>query len=354
MLRTFVPGVQPAAEPTLVQDLSFEANVRQGNICAAPLAMVHDFSVFTTSADKTQFTEIDAVHAIGEIRSFTWAADGKELFLLGNTLGSGNLYRADPISGQAIPVLAAGELRYMMDAAWSQDGKKVALWSGQNNQILYVMNADGTELKEMDLENAQILGAPQFWPDGSSVVFYGATPTAWGLFEIMLINGHVAQIYSYVESAGSFAFSPDGSKIAFVEYGRENGEARLTLQDLATRDMKIHGAFSIPKGSGSSAPQVANLSWSPDGKWLTFDAGRGAGDRTIYLASTDQPDLFQAIGNGRAPAISSDGQCLAFIKDRQVLLLDLTQLAATPLSIGKLPVGRGPSYYQFDRLQWQP
>jgi Tol biopolymer transport system component len=357
MLRTLLPGIQPAVAPTIPQEVSFEENVRQGNICAAPLAMSHNFSVFLTNTDKTQFTVVDAGDTIVEIRSFTWSTDGTELFLFGNTTGSSKFFHADPISGEVTPVPAGGELGYMMDAAWSRDGKKVALRSGQNNKVLYLMNADGTGLIEKQMK-VQILGTPQFYPDGNSIVFFGANTYSTGLFEWVFSDAEVLMINDAVESATSYAFSSDASHLAYMRYDREQGLAQLWVEDLTAGNGALLGTFPIPKGSGSAVPTTANMSWSADGTSIVFDVGRGANDRVIYLARVDGTELLQVVDAGYAPAISSDGKCLAYMNNKQLFLLDLTaasnSIATTPMLLGDLPAGRGDPNYQLDKLQWKP
>lgn len=353
LFRSLLPGLQTT---TPTQAVSFAASVKQGTLCAAPLAVSHGFAVFLTRPDKTQFAVVDAGETIGEMRSFIWSADGNQLSILGNTTGSGNLYTADAGTGQVEPLLAPGELPYMMDAAWSRDGKQIAMWSTHNNSILYIMNADGTGLSERNLQNTHISGAPQFSPDGDSVLFFGSSSAAFGLFQLNLDDSEPQLIVPFVESAGSFAFSPDGVYLAYVEYDHELGEARLMIQDLASGERTLLGSFLIPKGSGSSVPQTANMSWSADGQSIVFDVGRGANDRVIYLAHVDRSGLVKVVDSGYAPAISSDGNCLAYIQDQHLMLLDLRAASnsTAPLLLADLPAGRSNPVYQLDRLKWSP
>ena len=207
--------------------------------------------------------------------------------------------------------------------------------------------------------NVQIIGPPQFWPDGSSIVFYGTTPAATGLFEVILTGSEAVLINSSVESASSYALSPDGSQLAYMEYDRDTGEARLILEDLTTRELAILGTFAIPKGSGSSVPETANMSWSADGKSIVFDVGRGAYDRVIYLADVDGTALVKVVDAGYAPAISSDGKCLAYINEGQVFLKDLTTSPSSStiqasILLSALPTGRGIPHFKQDKLQWRP
>ncbi len=358
MFRSLLPTLQPAAAPTATQEVSFEDSVRTGNICSGPLAAAHGFAVFLTNTDKTGFVTLDEQKAIGELRSFNWSPDGQRLAIVGNTMGSGNIHITDPSGGPIEDLLSGGELGYTMDAAWSRDGKQFVVWSSQRNKMLYLLNTDGTGLIEKQL-NVHILGTPQFWPDGSSVVFHGATPTSAGLFEVMLVNFEIAQINSSVEGASSYAFSPDGSRLAYMEYNRDLGEALLFSVDTTTREPAILGTVPIPKGSGSSVPGTANMSWSADGKFIVFDLGRGANDRVIYLAHADGTELIKVVDAGHAPAISPDGKCLAYMNNKQVFLLDLGSLSinsttTTPLLLADLPQGRAIPNYQLDKLQWKP
>ncbi len=134
--------------------------------------------------------------------------------------------------------------------------------------------------------------------------------------------------------------------------------AQLHLLHLTTQEIVILGTFPIPKGSGSSVPETANMSWSVDGTFIVFDVGRGANDRIIYLARADSTELVKVVDGGYAPAISSDGKCLAYMKDKHVFLLDLTAVSNSvtvpPILLANLPAGRGSVNYQLDKMQWQP
>jgi len=125
-IRSLVPNLSAASNTTPTPMNSFEQNVRAGNICRGPLAVAHNYSVALTNQAKTGFITLDEQETIGELRSLVWSPDGKQLALVGNTTGTGNIYLTDSTGSSLQPVLANSELGYLMDAAWSHDGQQLS------------------------------------------------------------------------------------------------------------------------------------------------------------------------------------------------------------------------------------
>ena len=355
-MRSVIPELQPAAAESSTPEPSFEEDIRQGNRCAGPLAVAHNFSVALTDENKTSFVMLDEHQDLEEIRSFAWSPDGTQLAVVGNLAGQGKISVRD--FGESIQyVISSSEVGYLTGASWSRTGKQLLMWSSQNNSRLYMVNAGGNDLVERQL-NAQILGVPQFAPDGKSILFYGADASSSdGLLQAMVDGSQIKMISDLVEDENSFTFSPDGTRLAYIEKDRNLGEARLIAQDFQSDNKTVLATLPIPKGSGSSIPESSNLSWSPDGKSLVFDFGRGVSDSAIYLADADGMGLVKLAESAHAPAISVDGACLAFISEKQVFVLDLAAAPSTPTTpvfLADLPVGRGVASFKLDKLQWRP
>ena len=352
-IRSIIPSEQtPGSLNTEIPSSdTFESNVRQGNICEGPLALAHGFSVYVTNQDKTAFIELDAQRAIGELRSFAWSADG-QLAVVGNTTGTGNIYLTDSAGGQLQPVLSNSELGYLMDVAWSRDGKRVLTWSVANPTVIYLINNAESTVFEFQRDQ-QINSTPQFSLGDTSIIFLGSG-SQHALFEANLESGRERLISALVENDSGFAWSPDGSRLAYFEMRRTSGEAVLILQNPDGSDKSIIASLPIPKGHSSSIPDVANLSWSKDETKLVFEFGRSASDRAIYLAYADGSGLIKLVESAHAPTISSDGNCLAYISDKQVFLLDLNSDVPVPIVLAELPTGRSIPDFRLDKLQWKP
>lgn len=358
LFRYLVPQPSPAAGSTPTQEVPFIDNVRAGNICMGPLAVAHGFTVFLTNPEKTEFAAVDAGDPSGDLRSFTWSVDGKQLAIVGNAMGSGNIHLTDATGVSPQPILPKGEIGYLLSASWSWDGEQLVAWSSQNNSVVYLIQTDGSGVIEKPL-GMYLLSTPQFSPGNQSIIFHGSDSNSFGLFEMKLDDAQIRMISSQVEDETGFAFSPDGSRLAYIEMDRNIGEARLVSADVATDSKVVLGTLPIPTGSGSSIPEAMNLGWSADSKYLVFDFGRGAADRAIYLAYGDGTGLVKVMEEAHAPSISSDGRCLAYIRGKQVYLLDLTTSSANwtttaPIRLADLPVGRGMPNFKLDKLQWSP
>jgi len=81
--------------------------------------------------------------------------------------------------------------------------------------------------------------------------------------------------------------------------------------------------------------------------------------RLTHHARADGMGLVKVADSAHAPAISANGKCLAYISNKQLFLLDLTNVSVTstsgtPLLLADLPAGRSNADFRLDKLQWRP
>ncbi len=107
--------------------------------------------------------------------------------------------------------------------AWSPDGTRIAFASNRSGGefTLWVMNADGSNPRELTAPLAQADVFPTWSPDGSTLAFQRRSGA---VYRIGLIQpgGGAPAFFDFDGDAFAPAWSPDGTQIAFV--GRVNGE----------------------------------------------------------------------------------------------------------------------------------
>lgn len=229
-------------------------------------------------------------------------------------------------------------------------------WESRKPSEFYVVDRETGGVAAYELPG-YFIRTLAFAPDGK-VVFDGANQTTAGLFRVGLGDLQPELISGLVESDGSFAWSPDVTRLAYFEADRSAGEARLVVEDESGKG--VIATLPIPTGSGSSIPGTAKLTWTSDGKALVFEFGQYKTRRAVYLAPVDGSGLVKLAELAYAPAVSPDVRCLAYISEKQVFMMDLVALlenqgeVSEPILLGDLPSGRGRSNVDLDRLEWQP
>lgn len=177
---------------------------------------------------------------------------------------------------------------------WSPDHKQIAFQSNRDGAYhIYVMDADGANVKQISSGNDTDDRHPSWSPDGKFIAVDSGTTGRREIWLIEVATQRRTQITRTDAFASFPSWSPDGKRIAFYVYrggtmdlwttGRDGGSAQQLTKDLAS-EQQSQCTFACHSAR-----------WSPDSTRLAFSDG----DLTHVL-------LLSAVANtGTAPAVIS-------------------------------------------------
>lgn len=183
------------------------------------------------------------------------------------------------------------------------------------------MNADGTGLQLMksfaiavkDALPDQSVFSPSVSPDGSQIAFY-ARPNRWegdyppdGSFQAYVASADGTKLRRITSPPDDHIlprFSPDGQRISVVAARGGRGSNLRNIQVLGADGTLL---LAAPRPTGVNTAQ-----WAMDGNRILFDtAGSGGVGVGLLDPTTGRVELLVR-GDGRIPALSPDGELLAY------------------------------------------
>jgi Tol biopolymer transport system component len=209
-----------------------------------------------------------------------WSPDGQQIAFSRTKASTRGLYvMSAEGSGQR---RVTQEAIHVWGASWSPDGRQLVFSSGvgdPGNFNIYVVNVDGSGQQQLTNNRGQ---DPAWSPDGQTIAFTRYVRAKVGGFHgwqkelhVMNADGSEQRKLTPLATTGSYVWSPDGRRIAFVSNRDGNHEVYVINID----GSGLRNLTRNPAGDGHPA-------WSPDGRKIGFVRIRGS-NRDIYVMNAD-------------------------------------------------------------------
>lgn len=257
--------------------------------------------VAVVNTDGTAFRDIASCGA-GECYP-NWSPDGNKIVMeRHNEMGSGiylmdadgrNQIRLSPIPG------------FDVRASFSPTGKQLIfnhVDKPEDNGVpatdIMVMNIDGTGRHVLLPSNDTFNIEPRFSPDGSKITFMSNRDRSQQIY-IMNADGTDLKKITEQGSNGDPNWSPDSSRISFGSTREGNG-------DLNIFTMSADGTRIVQLTHLSPPYEAGDTSWSSDGKTIAFEVdtgGKGQSDPNVPA------EIWLTAADGSGQSVSTHQAC---------------------------------------------
>lgn len=254
-----------------------------------------NFEIYVMNADGSNVSRL--TNNLSDDASPTWSPDGNHIAFASNEIPASGIYMVnvdDAETATSLYISTDLPSRYG-NAVWSPNGERIAFvktsieLSPENaiNEILTV-NVIGLETRRLIDCRQQVegCGGLSWSPDSNNIVFAGGYCIPWpgnpygcdlktGIFRMNADGSGTTLLLS--EGAWSPAWSPDGSRIAFVSSAATTGSSEVYV-------MNADGS-GITRLTNNLA-EDRSPAWSPDGRYIAFSSNLD-GNFDVYIMDSD-------------------------------------------------------------------
>jgi TolB protein len=194
-----------------------------------------------------------------------------------------DIYTADP-NGSNLKQITS-DSKKNSTPAFSRDAKKIAFVSTRDSEKyqIYVMNADGSNVSRLTVDEKVGFFNPQWSPDGRRIVYYAEKGDSKDQVWVMDADGsHQTLLTANIGHNIFPGFSPDGKRIIFSSSKREQNPDKSF----------VDGSYPyVINADGSGLTKLGNIQsffarFSPDGKKIAYVSGKFP-STAIYVANAD-------------------------------------------------------------------
>jgi Tol biopolymer transport system component len=197
-----------------------------------------------------------------------------------------------------------------------------------DNWELFVMNADGSGVKNITKTRDVHELYPQASPDGRKICCLSDVEkggdTVRGIF---LMNQDGTDRKQVAQKGREPCWSPDGKQIAYLAHEFDT----FKIEDFASKGIRF---YNVASGKTTEHPNanlhhLYNPTWSADGQWIVSTVHGGMGFKHAILAiAVDGPRVYELKIPGCRPCLSPDGRRVTWSRDDHTICVADVKLSA--------------------------
>ncbi|MCA9268750.1 MAG: PD40 domain-containing protein [Planctomycetales bacterium] len=200
-----------------------------------------------------------------------------------------------------------------------------------DNWDIFVMNADGSDVRNLTNTRDVHELYPQASPEGGKICFLADVAQEGDTIRsVCYMNIDGSGRTQVADNVREPCWSPDGAKIAFCK----QEFSKFNVTDYVSKGLFI---YDLKSGETTQHPNdkihhLYNINWSADGRWFvsTVHGGMGFGHAILALAADGDTVVDLKVGGCR-PCLSSDGKRMTWSRDdHTICVADLDLTSPTP------------------------
>lgn len=215
----------------------------------------------------------------------SWSPDDQRI---GYTSSDGERrgLRVINVDGSEDVLLLAGTPGLMQSSpSWSPDGTQLAFSTVFGETALYVVNADGSNLRQI-VDHGRF---PKWSPTSDQIIFESEAAGGQDIWSVNADGTNLTQLTTSADAEVSPFWSPDGTHIAYFQSGTSGTYPIGSSTVLST--MQADGSDQQIVLQADRSSRMSNLTWSPDSNYVAVN------NACTYLACPGQVLAARADGS---------------------------------------------------------
>ncbi|HEY0733284.1 MAG TPA: hypothetical protein VGD69_00105 [Herpetosiphonaceae bacterium] len=213
----------------------------------------------------------------------SWSPDGTRIAYESGSNDRRGLHVINADGSGDILLMAGLPERMPTGGSWSPDGRQLTFATIYSENAIYVVNSDGTGLRQIVAEGR----SPTWSPDGSRIAFDSISSGNWDVYTVRPDGSGLTALTTSPDAEQGPVWSPDGSRLAYTSSRYAPGPGNVVQMDVYL--VRADGGNGIKVLSHEGTNFIGGLAWSPDGSYiaagLTLCPRLGCGPSVIGATS---------------------------------------------------------------------